>query len=226
MNAYVYQAALLCEECALLVREALVEEYPEYAEYPTGNSHFDGEDSDNFPVGPFPEGGGEADCPQHCDNCGKFLENPLTSDGVEYIMSAVADWLLTGAGSGSVIREWLDFYTDDLHYICETLDYGDIFGLLRDLRTSPAPFRVLHAAAARLEGVEVNYNQSLPPCEVLGCQADHAEYLVPSSRNARGSQVDEWHCVCETHAATWWDAVSNRGPGRWAGKMFRLVEVT
>jgi len=28
--------------------------------------------------GPYPDGGGEADAPQHCGGCGVFLENPLT----------------------------------------------------------------------------------------------------------------------------------------------------
>jgi hypothetical protein len=34
-------------------------------------------DSDKFPKGPLADGGGESDCPQHCDTCGVFLENPL-----------------------------------------------------------------------------------------------------------------------------------------------------
>ena len=39
-------------------------------------------DSDDLPKGPYSNGGGEADTPQHCDGCGAFLENPLTGDGV------------------------------------------------------------------------------------------------------------------------------------------------
>lgn len=33
------------------------------------------------------DGGGEADTPQHCANCGVPLENPLTSDGVHYVLN-------------------------------------------------------------------------------------------------------------------------------------------
>jgi len=35
------------------------------------------DDCDEYPVGPYPEGGGEADYPRHCDHCGLFLRNPL-----------------------------------------------------------------------------------------------------------------------------------------------------
>ena len=37
-------------------------------------------DSDDLSKGPYPDDGGEADTPRHCDTCGVFLENPLTAD--------------------------------------------------------------------------------------------------------------------------------------------------
>src|SRR3954469_15157799 len=43
-------------------------------------------DSDKFPKGPYENGGGEADTPQHCDQCMAFLENPLTEDGCAYVI--------------------------------------------------------------------------------------------------------------------------------------------
>ena len=52
----------------------------------------------------FPNGGGEADAPQHCDSCGVFLENPLTDEGVQYVLEAIEE------GSGSCIAEWAAFY--------------------------------------------------------------------------------------------------------------------
>lgn len=39
----------------------------------------------------YSDGGGEADCPQHCANCGVPLENPLTSDGVQYVLEAAEE---------------------------------------------------------------------------------------------------------------------------------------
>lgn len=79
MKAFIYQAALLCGDCAETEREHLTTE--------TGISRQlleTGTDSEGYPQGPFADGGGEADSPQHCDHCGVFLENPLTPDGDTY----------------------------------------------------------------------------------------------------------------------------------------------
>lgn len=57
-------------------------------------------DSDEWPKGPYPDGGGEADTPQHCAGCHEFLENPLTSDGYEYVRENPRD-------------EWDSFYEID-----------------------------------------------------------------------------------------------------------------
>ena len=67
------------------------------------------EDSDTFPQGPFCDGGGEADCPQHCDECGVFLENPLTPDGVRY----VAETIENTDPQNDVVRLWAEFYGAD-----------------------------------------------------------------------------------------------------------------
>lgn len=72
MRAYVYQAELLCEDCAVVVAEAL-------------HVSDDNGDSNNYPQGPHPDGGGEADSPCHCAQCGVFLENPLTDEGDTYV---------------------------------------------------------------------------------------------------------------------------------------------
>ena len=42
-------------------------------------------DPDDFPQECNQEGGGEADGPQHCGDCGVFLENALTTDGDTYV---------------------------------------------------------------------------------------------------------------------------------------------
>lgn len=51
-------------------------------------------DSERYPQGPYPDGGGEADSPNHCDRCGIFLHNPLTSVGYGYVNEVLEDWLL------------------------------------------------------------------------------------------------------------------------------------
>ena len=83
MRAYVYQAALYCEDCGEVIKSELDKERLTPDE-PDNEHTFD---SDEYPKGPYGDGGGEADCPQYCDNCGEFLENPLTSDGMEWVES-------------------------------------------------------------------------------------------------------------------------------------------
>jgi hypothetical protein len=107
MNAYVYQAALLCEECAGNAQADLIEKGD--VESITA-AILDNLNSDNWPQGPYAHGGGEADSPQHCDSCGVFLENPLTSDGVEYVRATVLE-------RNDVTTLWQQFYCDSLGQI-------------------------------------------------------------------------------------------------------------
>ena len=100
MNAYIYQADLLCESCACEV----IEELRKKNQWPDNVQDESTYDSDDYPKGPYSDGGGEADCPQHCGNCGLFLENPLTLEGENYVIEAVND------GSGEVIELWRDYY--------------------------------------------------------------------------------------------------------------------
>ena len=95
MNAYMYRADLYCEGCAEKIIADLVEPgYPEPW------------DTDDYPAGPFPDGGGEADCPWHCGSCGVFLENPLTSDGYEYVRESVQEAI----DANPVVSQWAEYY--------------------------------------------------------------------------------------------------------------------
>lgn len=99
MNAYIYQAALLCESCATTAKWTLAPDA----------------DSDRYPQGPYANGGGEADCPQHCDHCNLFLENPLTTDGMEYVRESVKRWMAIPAeqralGPATALTVWAPFY--------------------------------------------------------------------------------------------------------------------
>ena len=132
MDAYMYQAAYLCAKCAERVIAAIplnkqprctctatrlmhVEGY-----CPSGRGSYDPNevtyDSGDFPKGPFLDGGGEADSPNHCDSCQVFLENPLTDDGVAYVRQTLSD----GFGRAAVMDEWREFYADQLaQKVCE-----------------------------------------------------------------------------------------------------------
>lgn len=56
--------------------------------------------------GPFADGGGEADTPQHCAYCGVYLGNPWTQDCVDYVAEALAEW--PARGRVEVLRQWRD----------------------------------------------------------------------------------------------------------------------
>ena len=114
MNIYVYNADIYCEDCGDAIRDRIRDEGLHPAD-PDDESTYD---SDEFPKGPFPDGGGEADSPQHCgsgEGClnafwisqgrkvGAFLENPLTSWGKEYVREAIQK-------GGEVTILWLEFY--------------------------------------------------------------------------------------------------------------------
>ena len=98
-NAYVYAADLYCEACALDIRSRLPA--------PPDASCFD---SGDYPAGPYPDGGGEADSPQHCASCGAFLANKLTADGVRYVAET-----LGRSRPGSKARTiWAEAYAPEL----------------------------------------------------------------------------------------------------------------
>ena len=83
MNSYMYAADLYCEECARKLMSTLA--------VPVG-ADLDDEttfDSDEYPKGPFADGGGESDCPQMCAGCHCALGNALTAEGVDYVLTAL-----------------------------------------------------------------------------------------------------------------------------------------
>jgi hypothetical protein len=112
MDAYVYAADLYCEDCGRAIQKKLPED--------TG-------DSDSYPQGPYPDGGGESDGPQHCgmgDGCpnamtlegvkiGVWLGNPLTSDGVEYMKEMLSN-PNANAYQKALHEFWSEVYADYL----------------------------------------------------------------------------------------------------------------
>lgn len=109
MNAYIYRAALYCEDCA-------PRRSGEHPALPAPVRPHWGPcgDSDCCPQGPYPNGGGESDYPQHCDACRTFLENPLTDDGRAYVEEAIELFDHDESGDAAVINEWREFYADTL----------------------------------------------------------------------------------------------------------------
>ena len=120
MNAYIYQADIYCGDCGA----ALCRTVP----FPA-NANRDNEttwDSNEYPKGPFGDGGGEAGVPQHCGSgagclnaiivraqgkryrIGVPLGNPLTAEGVEYVRQAINE------PRGLCRRLWRKIYAEEL----------------------------------------------------------------------------------------------------------------
>jgi len=112
MDVYVYRAALYCEDDATNIIIANASQNGDCSCHDCDKRH--GSDSDDYPQGPYADGGGEADSPQNCDTCGVFLENPLTDDGREYVRNEVSDAHGDRSDDRAVLTEWIDFYGDSL----------------------------------------------------------------------------------------------------------------
>lgn len=111
MDAFVYAAALYCQDCGNKIRADLTAEGKAPADPDNENDY----DSDDFPKGPYGDGGGESDTPCHCDDCGTFLENPLTSEGEEYVKGRIAEHFESGSGTRTVLKEWASYYDIPFH---------------------------------------------------------------------------------------------------------------
>jgi hypothetical protein len=59
-------------------------------------------DSDNFPQTCM---NGEADSPQHCASCNEFLENPLTTDGYNWLRNECAT-----KPDSITVQMWAEYY--------------------------------------------------------------------------------------------------------------------
>ena len=102
MDAYIYKADIYCEDCMRDIKATVLAD-PCLA--------YNGDS----PKGPFPNGAGEADIPQHCGSCGVFLENPLTDDGRAYVKEQIEYAIdMTGIAAGGaypgVVQTWAKFY--------------------------------------------------------------------------------------------------------------------
>lgn len=107
MQAFIYAADLYCEPCGSTIRADL----DRAGKRPANPDHESTYDSDQYPKGPYADGGGESDSPCHCGACGVFLENPLTHDGVEYVRDMLAN---SKHRHGDVAEQWRAFYEEEL----------------------------------------------------------------------------------------------------------------
>jgi len=112
----IYAADIYCDDCIEKIKETLFVESERYAEFETREDWeyslgYDDErsyDSDDYPKGCC--GSDESDCPQHCGDCGEFLFNDLTSDGVDYVREAVNEDRAAGRFDSVACTEWASYY--------------------------------------------------------------------------------------------------------------------
>lgn len=99
-EVYMFQGALYCKDCGQSIQKEIQEE----GKAPMDEKDEESFDSDDFPKGPFEDGGGEADGPHHCDNlarclnaielpCGSkigaWLGNDLTNEGARWLSDSI-----------------------------------------------------------------------------------------------------------------------------------------
>jgi hypothetical protein len=125
-EVYVFQADLYCEDCARTIAAQL-----------DASASPNVGDSDSYPQGPYPEGGGEADDPHFCasrkscsnsinvgnQTIGCPLGNSLTHDGAETLITSVLDLSLNSRNyERQLSRLYLKVWGDNLdHYRFECL---------------------------------------------------------------------------------------------------------
>lgn len=54
----------------------------------------------------------ETDCPNHCAECGELIDQPLTTDGVAYVIEAIDQHNKNGRGCRDVLTQWSEVVRD------------------------------------------------------------------------------------------------------------------
>jgi hypothetical protein len=94
------------------------------------NDYLRGMNESDYDSGEYPKwcsDDEESDCPQHCADCGYFFGNSLTSEGADYVISAVNESRLDG-DDNPVTEEWAECY-DYLDFVqrCDGCgEYADL----------------------------------------------------------------------------------------------------
>lgn len=101
-SIFIYCADVYCEECGKKLCESIPR--PEHAgELLNGELDQRTYDSDEYPK---ECDNGESDCPAHCANCGEYLDSPLTSTGVDYVLNHLKDYVNEDGGTVDVLDTW------------------------------------------------------------------------------------------------------------------------
>jgi hypothetical protein len=111
MKIYMFEADWYCKPCGESIASTLPEPTEWEREHP---------DSNDYPV-EYDSSEGESDTPDHCAGrinslhenyciCSKFLERPLTQDGVEYVRELASEDIESGNELSETVQQWVEFY--------------------------------------------------------------------------------------------------------------------
>ena len=122
---FAYQADLYCDDCGDDIRAEQEER--------VSNCPALKDDSDAYPQ--WAPDDSESDCPQHCAACGVFLENPLTDEGIGYVVGAVQEFISSRnpdnhyaatRGDATVIKQWVEYYDIPVDEVFDIVTLSDV----------------------------------------------------------------------------------------------------
>lgn len=102
-ECFIYKDKFYCLICCLKIQK-------EIDWIPDNVNDFSSYGNDEYPHGPFVNGGGPADGPRHCRGCSAHLKNPLTELGQKAVENTVELYYKTGEGDKVKIEIWREFY--------------------------------------------------------------------------------------------------------------------
>lgn len=230
-DVYIYQADIYCSDCARKIMDRLTP-----PDDPLDEESFD---SDDYPKGPYSDGGGEADCAQHCAGCYIFLGNPLTAEGCEHVIAALereaddleeANRIMPLAGSGEAGPDFAYWHGKPHKAIvlewAEALpDYGLNIGQIRRLKFAKAALETGPMAEAQFERFALSMPlEASRDCSHSGqCDADVEHWagkiprpaeITPEALRAELKEYGAWdEQELADDAANWrrliWSAANN-----------------
>ena len=87
MEVFIYQADFYCSNCTAGICIALQDE----GKKPQNVIDEFTYDSDDYPKGPYPDGGGGANTANYCAECGVALDNPIIEEPTQWLDDAEYD---------------------------------------------------------------------------------------------------------------------------------------
>jgi hypothetical protein len=121
---YIYNADMFCDDCGEEIENDFLRDARRAVGLvtPVGFAYgdddfelsFDPDDEGSYDSEEYPKhysSGAESDCPQHCGECGVFLENDLTTDGADYVRNAVREDLASGCDDSIALTVWFPYYS-------------------------------------------------------------------------------------------------------------------